>query len=145
MAALLSMGPELASKLDLPVGLAFGTAYATFLPLSFSGLNLPSTVIAVFASFYVLGLVTMLPGLGYGSKVLWGAIGVAAYAAYLLVGIVIVITQAFYFWSIILIPASIMVAGGIRWVSLKILLSVAADAASRKARPESERHFANAP
>src|SRR5205823_740439 len=108
---LLAMSPEATTKLRLPAGLAFGTAVSTFLlPWEVTSGRLPLALVVVLASFFLLGLATMLPGLGYGSKVIWGAIGLAAYAAYLFISLAV--SQNLYAGGAVVITAGILLAGG---------------------------------
>jgi hypothetical protein len=117
-AGILSMSPEAVTKLNLPAGLAFGTAVATFLlPWQATSGSLPLAFVVVLASFFLLGLATMLPGLGYGSKVAWGAIGVMAYAAYLFISIGVL--QELYAGAAALVAASTLAALAIMWLLLK--------------------------
>ncbi|MDQ5825509.1 MAG: hypothetical protein M3441_15050 [Chloroflexota bacterium] len=84
LAGIFAFSPGLASELDIFPGLAAFAVAATYgLPFEASGGDFPIVIGVVLIAFFVLGLVTMLPGLGYGSKRLWAGFGMAAYLTYL--------------------------------------------------------------
>jgi hypothetical protein len=82
------------------------------------GWDYPLAIALVLIAFFVLGLVTMLPGLGYGSKRLWGIIGLAAYLAYLSAYAAYVFSQisanqGHYIAGFVVTVASVSLAAGV--------------------------------
>lgn len=79
-----ALSPGVAASGSMHTELADRVPAAAFLwPLIVTSGNFAVAIVLVLTSFILLGIVTMLPGLGYGSKAVWGAIGLAGYAAYL--------------------------------------------------------------
>jgi hypothetical protein len=122
-AIFVSISPERFSYLSWALGLDERVALATFgLPLVVRALEWAflGGPLVVLATFFLLGLLTMLPATGRGSKVTWGAVGLAANAAYLTITIAAPAPEDTRGWSVALIAAGISAACLITWLWLKI-------------------------
>ena len=63
-------------------------------------------------SFFLLGVATMLPGLGYGSKLAWQAVGLGSYGIYLFVALAV--SQNNYMMGTLVIAVGMLLA----WVGM---------------------------
>ena len=122
---LLGSSPGLTAEAHPFAGLAVYAVVATFaLTFFIVGWDYPLAIALVLIAFFVLGLVTMLPGLGYGSKRLWGVIGLGAYLAYLsayaaYVFAQIAANQGHYIAGFVVTVASLSLAAGVMRLYLR--------------------------